>query len=848
MFLVIPYNNVFAGELNAGDYGALFSNTIGGAVAILLSWIALIITSVLGLITTLLVQILVNVSKFNNIINVPAVNIGWTTIRDICNMFFILILLVIAFGTILRIESYNAKRLLPKLLIMAVLINFSKTIFGLIIDFAQIFMLTFANSINESGGWFMDLFNIKGLYQGQIGTNLNLSTSSTGFESWGVAMAVIAGIFASIITLIVVAVILAVLVIRIIMLWIYTILSPLVFLGMALPSLQKYTSRIWDDFIKQVMVGPVLIFFLWLALTTAQTSSDALSSTTLTSGSQFCSFSGISSLFCTPQLQTYLIFIGFLIGGLSVAQSMGGAAGSIAGKGLGKVAKIGAVGLAGAKIGGDWLNRKTAGKAGIDLNPYRFAAKVKTGLAERKREELLSIDQRATRNLKKGGIRGGLAGITAHDWTENYFGLRGVGKAFRGRAGQMRKRQRNIDTKGNEIKTINNNLQEDNNKLSLLRNKKGSEDKLKKIDEEMTLLEKGGIVLGSPQSARIQELNVNKAKIKKEIEEASNIPEDEIELEARIKENTGKKSGLNKEVEDLKKVQYKNQIVDWKGRQVDRVAQAEETKNIETEDETELISLFEQALAKGRANLAAGLAKKIAKSGGFNTMLSKFGYQSSVGFNAKEKADYVREHGQESYNKDRGFMDFMRDTFVQKLGMNEQSMLALENDLGGIGEANSHAYLRKTVGIENGKFIQNDRNVAMANENSETAKLESENEVRKKNRLEYGAEDLYTGKFKWSDNGLIKFISRLDIIAKEIGGNRFNNNAAAKITMSEDAMDKLGSTLEDLFRKGVIRPSEKVASAEDFMNKLRGYGQSKQVINDEKKYKIIEQHIRERNT
>ena len=68
LFLVIPFNKVFA--QNAGDYGALFSNTIGGAVAILLSWIALIITSVLGLLTTLLVQILVNVSKFNNIINV----------------------------------------------------------------------------------------------------------------------------------------------------------------------------------------------------------------------------------------------------------------------------------------------------------------------------------------------------------------------------------------------------------------------------------------------------------------------------------------------------------------------------------------------------------------------------------------------------------------------------------------------------------------------------------------------------------------------------------------------------------------------------------------------------------
>ena len=41
----------------------------------------------------------------------------------------LLILLVIAISTILRYESYNIKKLLPKLLLMAILVNFSLQLF-----------------------------------------------------------------------------------------------------------------------------------------------------------------------------------------------------------------------------------------------------------------------------------------------------------------------------------------------------------------------------------------------------------------------------------------------------------------------------------------------------------------------------------------------------------------------------------------------------------------------------------------------------------------------------------------------------------------------------------------------
>jgi len=323
----------------AGDYGAIALGSVGKAVQLILGLIAYVITAVLGGLITLLVKILVNVAGFSDIINIETVKYGWTIVRDLCNMFFVLILLVIAFAAILKVESYSVKKMLPKLLIMAILINFSRTIFGLIIDFAQVIMLTFVNAFGN-GGWFIEMFQVNKWYSlSSPDMELDEILKTKGASTWTTSLAIIAGVFAAIVTLIVLAVILAVLVMRVVMLWIYTILSPLVFLGFAFPPLQKYVGKIWEDFIKQVMVGPILAFFIWLALLTAGQDAFNVNMVSLAGDSQVCGFT--TSFFCDKNLQKYLITIGLLVGGLMVTQQIGGAAGSIAGKGMGAVKGLG---------------------------------------------------------------------------------------------------------------------------------------------------------------------------------------------------------------------------------------------------------------------------------------------------------------------------------------------------------------------------------------------------------------------------------------------------------------------------------------------------------------------------
>lgn len=73
----------------------------------------------------------------------PVVLVGWTQTRNIANIFFVFILLWIALATIFDIPEYSAKRLLPRFIIAALLINFSlpigQTVVSLGNNFAAIF-------------------------------------------------------------------------------------------------------------------------------------------------------------------------------------------------------------------------------------------------------------------------------------------------------------------------------------------------------------------------------------------------------------------------------------------------------------------------------------------------------------------------------------------------------------------------------------------------------------------------------------------------------------------------------------------------------------------------------------
>lgn len=77
----------------------------------------------------------------------PVAQTGWVVMRDLVNGVFILLVLWIALMIILNIEQYGSKKLLAKVLAVAVLINFSLAIVTAIFALSNQFALAFYNKI-----------------------------------------------------------------------------------------------------------------------------------------------------------------------------------------------------------------------------------------------------------------------------------------------------------------------------------------------------------------------------------------------------------------------------------------------------------------------------------------------------------------------------------------------------------------------------------------------------------------------------------------------------------------------------------------------------------------------------
>lgn len=303
-------------------------------VARIVAAIAYGFIAVFGKLILVLFSILIQVAKYNDFLNAAAVEIGWRIVKDIANMFFILVLLVIAFGTAFRYQPYRYNALLRRLIIMAVLVNFSNIIAAFFIDFMQVIMMTFVNAIADAAAG--NLSNTLGLRE-MLALDPNNSGGDVTYVS--VAGTLILGLIMVIIALAVVLVYVLMLLFRIIALWVLIILSPLAYLFSTFPGTRAQSGKYWNYFWRYAVVGPALAFFLWLTLTITQattasrliTDSADLSSTSRLDTSQGGNISAaLSSISSDAGILGYMVGIILLVMGLKVASQFGTAGGGMA--------------------------------------------------------------------------------------------------------------------------------------------------------------------------------------------------------------------------------------------------------------------------------------------------------------------------------------------------------------------------------------------------------------------------------------------------------------------------------------------------------------------------------------
>lgn len=635
------------------------------------------IVYIFGWILMLVVRVLVYVAQYNNFLKPKSIIVGWTMVRDLANMFFIVILLIISFATILRIEKYNYKKWLPKLLLMAILINFSKTICGLMIDVAQVIMLSFVNSF-------------KGIANYNITTLLGIDSYGQfkdiepGDSNWDVMAAYGLMLLYTLISLVVMIAMTAMLIMRIVMIWVYVVLSPLAFLLQSFPDGQSYASKWWTQFSQNLIIGPVLAFFIWLSFMTVNPSDtgaeilevDGQDLEGTTEGHENVNYTetgtgtkvvaDVQKYGQADSLLRFIVGIAMLLGGLKVAQDIGGEAGSALGKVSNKGFSIAKkVGASTAK----WAGRQAGDvrdvaskKLGVDLN---VAAGYKRYQEQSEKKRQIRKDQvrkstlDAATDPNKSAFHRKMALLSTGDLayenlSQNKFFKGGSPKKEQEYADKLENNTKETDTVNSEINELNDSkshiitkeeADKRDNKIENLETKKAENDelietfrpdleRLESKEEDGTITEKEEKELNSLR----EEMNQAQSKSDNYQEqinnlqyEESSVVEDEaekekkeLEIDVKVNVKQEEKRELNKARQEIVAAIQNNKLADVS---IAKSALRSQGENKAAADLTgtsasgELIAIFKEAMAKKDTHMMGAAAKKMAKEGNYNDLM-----------------------------------------------------------------------------------------------------------------------------------------------------------------------------------------------------------------------------------
>lgn len=305
-----------------------------------------------------------SVASFSTLADSDSIKIGWKTLRDVANLFFIFILLYAAIGMILQLPSVNGKRILVSVIVVALLINFSAFFTRLVIDASNVAANQFYNAVSKSetarigvgegqltvtgiSATFMNALPIHSVLAGTPGRTI---INSVGI-SFGAVIMMLVAIFIFLAAAIL-------FVIRTVTLLFVIILSPLAFLMYAFPNQKGLFDKWLDTLLKQAFFAPLYLLMVWVTIKFLK--GGALQAILAQEGS-------------SPVLITlnFLIAIGFMFGAIIIAKSLGAKGASAAMKGAGALtgAATGMVGgatkygLRKLGAGAGWVGGKVGQKA-----------------------------------------------------------------------------------------------------------------------------------------------------------------------------------------------------------------------------------------------------------------------------------------------------------------------------------------------------------------------------------------------------------------------------------------------------------------------------------------------------
>lgn len=257
-----------------GMLASLLDSTIGAAAAGLLDLIFSIVTWITAQIGFLLDYVVEKmVLDMAELVNeITAIDALWEIFRDLGNIAFIGVLLYIAIRTILNVgNDFNTKRIMVRLIIVALFVNFSLFATKVVIDSSNVVALQFYNSIQvEDCGeaecnishFFADATNI---------SSVQSMSTIEGYEAieeasnpyLRIAIGRTLGIAFLLVTAFVMLAISFLLIVRFGFLVLLMVASPLAFIAFILPN-SKLGEQWWENLLGQSFFAPVLFAMLYV--------------------------------------------------------------------------------------------------------------------------------------------------------------------------------------------------------------------------------------------------------------------------------------------------------------------------------------------------------------------------------------------------------------------------------------------------------------------------------------------------------------------------------------------------------------------------------------------------------
>ncbi len=318
--------------------------------------------------------------------DIGAVETGWKVFRDLCTMFFIFILLYNAISVILgKSSTEEAKKVVTSIVIAGLLINFSLFFTKIIIDASNVVSLGFykalvptPDSVNSSLGSgfqsrtglsaiFMDSLYIQTSYDPtglKTITNDKLSGSGATTGAPLFIRIMLNTIMGSIVMLIASIVFLAgafFFMVRIVMLLILMVTSPIAFAGQALGGkAAKQADKWWSTLIDQCLFMPVYLAVTYVGVKII--ASPGFQTAVNPGAGSMSAMSGGGSV---AVIFNYCVVIIFLMASLVIAKEFG-VMGADTFSGWAKNVGLALPRLMGT--GGSVLARNTLGRAGAELD------------------------------------------------------------------------------------------------------------------------------------------------------------------------------------------------------------------------------------------------------------------------------------------------------------------------------------------------------------------------------------------------------------------------------------------------------------------------------------------------